>query len=274
MADERASVPPTRDDTPPACHDAPPTSDDDPPAHDAVAPAFYAVGTGGWRDWWIVLHPPYTAWHLSYIVVGACLAPFVNTTRLLATLLAFFFAVGVAAHAVDELHGRPLRTQLRSEYLVAASVTGLAAAVVLGAIGVTRTGWVLVPFIVIGPLIVVAYNAELFGGVMHNDAGFAAGWGAFPVLTAYVAQTKTLALAPVLAALGAFGLSVAQRRLSTPARALRRRTEHVEGTVTSSSGEVRAIDRGYLLAPLEGALGALAWATVLFATALAVARLT
>jgi len=207
-------------------------------------------------------------------VVGACLAPFVNTTRLLATLLAFFFAVGVAAHAVDELHGRPLRTQLRSEYLVAASVTGLAAAVVLGAIGVTRTGWVLVPFIVIGPLIVVAYNAELFGGVMHNDAGFAAGWGAFPVLTAYVAQTKTLALAPVLAALGAFGLSVAQRRLSTPARALRRRTEHVEGTVTSSSGEVRAIDRGYLLAPLEGALGALAWATVLFATALAVARLT
>jgi hypothetical protein len=153
-------------------------------------------------------------------------------------------------------------------------VTGLAAAVVLGAIGVTRTGWVLVPFIVIGPLIVVAYNAELFGGVMHNDAGFAAGWGAFPVLTAYVAQTKTLALAPVLAALGAFGLSVAQRRLSTPARALRRRTEHVEGTVTSSSGQVRAIDRGYLLAPLEGALGALAWATVLFATALAVARLT
>jgi len=260
VADERASAPPARDDAP--------------PAREQVAPAFYAVGTGGWRDWWIVLHPPYTAWHLSYIVVGACLAPFVNTTRLLATLLGFFFAVGVAAHALDELHGRPLRTQLRSEYLAAASVTGLAAAVVLGAIGVTRTGWVLVPFIVIGPLIVVAYNAELFGGVMHNDAGFAAGWGAFPVLTAYVAQTKTLALAPVLAALGAFGLSVAQRRLSTPARALRRRTEHVEGTVTSSSGQVRAIDRGYLLAPLEGALGALAWATVLFATALAVARLT
>jgi hypothetical protein len=127
---------------------------------------------------------------------------------------------------------------------------------------------------VVGPLIVVAYNAELFGGVVHNDAGFAAGWGAFPVLTAYVAQTKTLALAPVLAALGAFGLSVAQRRLSMPARALRRRTEHVEGTVTTSSGEVHAIDRRYLLAPLEGALRALAWATVLFATALAVARLT
>ncbi len=239
-----------------------------------MAPAFYAVGTGGWRDWWVILHPPYTAWHLSYVVVGACLAPFVNTTRLVATLLAFFFAVGVAAHALDELHGRPLRTQLRSEYLVAAIVIGLAAAVALGAVGVSKTGWLLVPFIVIGPLIVVAYNAELFGGVMHNDAGFAAGWGAFPVLTAYVAQTKTLALAPVLAGLGAFALSVAQRRLSAPARALRRRTEQVEGAVTTASGEVHTIDRRYLLAPLEGALRALTLATVLFATALAVARMT
>ena len=248
--------------------------DNSPPPDDEVAPAFYAVGTGGWRDWWIILHPPYTAWHLAYVVIGACLAPFVNTTRLLATLLAFFAAVGVAAHAVDELHGRPLRTRIRSEYLVAATVVGLVAAVALGVLGVSKTGWVLVPFIVIGPLIVIAYNAELFGGVLHNDAGFAAGWGAFPVLTAYVAQTKTLALAPVLATFGAFALSVAQRRLSTPARALRRRTEHVEGAVTTSSGEVHVIDRRYLLAPLEGALGALTWATVLFATALAVARLS
>jgi uncharacterized membrane protein YbaN (DUF454 family) len=194
-------------------------------------------------------------------------------TRLVATVLAFFFAVGVAAHALDELHGRPLRTQLPSFGLVAAAVIGLVAAVGLGVVGVTKTGLVLVPFIVIGPLIVLAYNAELFGGVLHNDAGFAAAWGAFPVLTAYVAQTKTLALAPVLAALGAFGLSIAQRRLSAPARALRRRTELVEGTLRLASGEVVPIDRRYLLAPLEGALRALSWATVLFATALAVARL-
>ena len=243
-------------------------------ARDAVPPAFYAAGTGGWRDWWLILHPPYTAWHLSYIVIGACLAPLVNTTRLLATLLGFFFAVGVAAHALDELHGRPLRTRLSSSALVAAAVTGLVAAVGLGVVGVTKTGWVLVPFIVIGPVVVIAYNAELFGGVVHNDAGFAAAWGAFPVMTAYVAQTKTLALAPVLAAFGAFTLSLAQRRLSTPARALRRRTEHVEGTVTLASGEVLIVDRRYLLGPLEGALRALSWSTVLFAPALAVARQT
>jgi hypothetical protein len=250
-----------------------PASDATPPASETVAPAFYAAGSGGWRDWWLVLHPPYTAWHLSYVVIGACLAPHVNTTRLLATLLAFFFAVGIAAHALDELNGRPLRTRLRSGYLVAAATSGLAVAVGLGIVGVTETGWVLVPFIVVGPLVLIAYNAELLGGLVHNDAGFAAAWGAFPVLTAYVAQTETLALAPVLAALGAFGLSAAQRRLSTPARALRRKTESVEGTVTSSSGEVHNIDRPYLLAPLEGALRALMWSTVMFAAALAVARL-
>jgi len=238
-----------------------------------VAPAFYAAGSGGWRDWWLVLHPPYTAWHLSYVVIGACLAPKVNTTRLLATLLAFFFAVGIAAHALDELNGRPLRTRIRSGYLVAAAAVGLGGAVVLGVLGVAKSGWVLVPFILVGPLIVVAYNAELFGSLVHNDFGFAAGWGAFPVLTAYVGQSGTLALAPVLAAAGAFALSVAQRRLSTPARALRRRVERVEGTVTASTGEVSSIDRLYLLAPLEGALRALAWSTVLFAAGLAVARL-
>ena len=34
-------------------------------------PAFYALAPGGWRDWWTLLHPPYTMWHLSYVALGA-----------------------------------------------------------------------------------------------------------------------------------------------------------------------------------------------------------
>ena len=199
----------------------------------ALRPAYYAARTGGWRDWWTLLHPPYTAWHLSYVVIGATLAPRVSTTRLLATLLAFFAAVGLAAHALDELKGRPLRTSIPTPALVAVSVVGLAIAVGLGVAGLAKVGWVLVPFIVVGPLLVVAYNAEMFGGLVHTDAGFAAAWGAFPVLTAYVAQAQTLALAPVLAAAGAFALSAAQRSLSTPARMIRRRVSSIEGTLDS-----------------------------------------
>jgi hypothetical protein len=237
-------------------------------------PAFYAARVGGWRDWWTLLHPPYTAWHLAYVVIGACLASTVNVTRLIATLLAFFFAVGLAAHSLDELNGRPLGTHIPTGALIAVTVVGLAGAVALGIAGVSRVGWVLVPFLVVGPLLVVAYNLELFGGVIHSDAGFAVAWGSFPVLVAYVAQTGRLAISPVIAAAGAFALSAAQRQLSTPARLIRRRSAAVGGQITLASGDVLPLDERALLGPLERALHAMSWAIVLLAASLAVSSLS
>jgi hypothetical protein len=236
-------------------------------------PAYYAARPGGWRDWWTLLHPPYTAWHLSYVVIGASLAPHVETARLVATLLAFFFAVGIAAHALDELHGRPLRTQIPSSRLVAAAVTGLALACALGIGGIARVGIVLVPFIVVGSLLVIAYNTELFRGAVHTNAGFATAWGAFPVLTAYVAQASSLGLAPIAAACGAFAHSNAQRALSTPARMLRRQVDHVSGSMVFVDGSSRPIDATTLREPLERALRSMSWGLVALAVALAVARM-
>ncbi len=241
---------------------------------EAPRPAFYAARRGGWRDWWTLLHPPYTAWHLSYVVLGASLAPRVHVSRLVAAVLAFFLAVGVAAHALDELHGRPLRTLIAGRALVTAAVLSLAGAVAIGVAGVVTVGPVLVPFIVVGPLLVVAYNAEIFGGIVHTDAGFAVAWGAFPVLTAYVAEAGTLAWAPVLVAVGAFALSWAQRALSTPARLLRRSVQRVEGSLTMADGTVRQLDERFLLLPLERALRAMSWGLVMVAAGLALARLT
>jgi hypothetical protein len=243
-------------------------------AQAGARPAYYAASPGGWRDWWTLLHPPYTAWHLSYVVIGACLAPQVSLAPLVATLVAFFLAVGLAAHALDELNGRPLQTRIPAPTLVAVTVAGLAGAVAFGVAGVARVGWVLLPFMIVGPALVVAYNAELFGGIIHTDLGFAAAWGAFPVLTAYTAETGRVAVAPVLAALAALAMSAAQRRLSTPARTLRRRSVQVEGNVTLADGQVVALDQVALLAPLEGALRAMSWGLVLFAAGLALARLT
>jgi len=208
------------------------------------------------------------------VVIGACLASQVSVSRLVGTLLAFFCAVGLAAHALDELHGRPLGTKIPTGVLVGVTVVGLAGAVALGIVGLARVGWVLIPFLVLGPLLVLAYNLELFGGFVHTDVGFALAWGSFPVLVAYVAQTGRLAVAPLLAAAGAFALSAAQRRLSTPARLIRRRVARVEGSVTLRDGAVLPIDQQSLLAPLEGALHMMSWAVVLLAAALAVARLS
>ena len=235
-------------------------------------PAFYAVSTGkgGLRDWITVLHPPYTAWHLSYVAIGAALARHFEAWRLAGTLVAFFLAVGVAAHALDELHGRPLRTGISSRALIAAAAVGTAVPVVAGW---WYGGLRLLPFIVVGAALVVAYNLELAGGRLHNGVVFAAGWGAFPVLTGYYAQDFRLAAPAFLAAGAAFLISVAQRELSTRVRDLRRRAASVEGRVVFDDGRVVPLDRDALLTHDEAALRALALGMVCLAAALVAWRL-
>src|SRR6266498_4444158 len=92
-------------------------------------PAFYALRPGGWRDLVTILHPPYTAWHLSYVALGAAVAPQFHAVRLWAALGAFFLAVGVAAHALDELRGHRLRTRLSDRTLALLALAGLGGAV-------------------------------------------------------------------------------------------------------------------------------------------------
>jgi hypothetical protein len=243
-----------------------------------LAPAFYATSTtpvrSAWADWWVLLHPPYTLWHLSYVAIGATLAPRFDGGRLAATLIAFFLAVGVCAHTLDELHDRPLRTKVPSWLLISAAVAGLCGAVALGLVGIARVGPGLLVFIVAGVVLTCGYNLELFGGRLHNDATFAAAWGAFPVLTGYYAQAETLRLPAIAAAAAAYGLSAAQRALSTPARTLRRRVRAVDGTITYDDGHQEPVTAGSLLGPLERALKATAAAVVALAVALVLFRTT
>jgi hypothetical protein len=241
---------------------------------EALAPAYYAPQTSGWRrDIWALLHPPYTAWHLSYVLIGASLAPTVNLVRLIATLLAFFLAVGVSAHALDELRGRPLQTRLPAGLLWAAAVIALIGAVLIGIAGVSVLGPWLLPFIALGVFFVFAYNLELLRGRVHGDFWFALSWGAFPVLTGYFAQTGRLSLAALAAAIAGYALSYAQRMLSTPARLLRRRSRSVAGAVTLNDGSQVVLDKPTLLRPLERALAAASWGIVALALALVTSRL-
>jgi hypothetical protein len=236
-------------------------------------PAFYALRPGGWRDLITLLHPPYTAWHLSYVAIGAAAAPNLYGDRLAAALGAFFLGVGVCGHALDELNGRPLGTRLSDRSLVGLAVVALAGAVAIGIVGAATVSLSLVPFVAAGAFIVVAYNLELFGGRFHSDFWFAAAWGAFPALTGYWVNAHDLHAQGVLVAAACFMLSVAQRRLSTPARDLRRRTISVSGRQQLADGRVVQLDAARLAAPLDNALGACALALVLLAVGLVIARL-
>jgi hypothetical protein len=219
-----------------------------------------------------VLHPPYTAWHLSYVLIGASMAPRFHLERLVATLIAFGLAVGIGAHGLDELRGRPLGTNIPAPVLTAVSAAAIAAAVALGALGAEQVGWGLAVFIVVGVVLVVAYNLELGGGRLHNGTVFALGWGSFPLLTAYYAQATTIRPAAVVGAAFAFGLSSAQRELSTEARDVRRRVLTVEGDRTYSDGTHRPISHASLLRPLERGLVTLSWSTCLLGISLVLVR--
>ena len=186
-------------------------------------PAFYALETGGWRDYVTLLHPPYTAWHLSYVVIGAALAPDLHGQRLFAALAAFFLALGIGAHALDELNGRPLATQIPDRILIGLAAISIAGATAIGiGAALVWTPWLLL-FVAAGSFLVVAYNLELFGGAFHGDLWFGLAWGAFPVLTAYFVMAERLEDVAILAALFAFVTSGAQRLLSTQVRDIRRR---------------------------------------------------
>jgi hypothetical protein len=245
---------------------------------DLPRPAFYALRPGGWRDLITVLHPPYTAWHLSYVGLGAAAAPQIHGGRLLATLAAFFLAVGVAAHALDELHGHPLKTRLSDRSLIALASVGLGGAIGIGVVSLFVVSASLAPFVAVGGFLVVAYNLELAGGRFHTGFWFAAGWGAFPALTSWWVNTLSLAsvdalAAGVLVAVGCFGLSVAQRRLSTPVRELRRRTASLSGEQRLDDGTSIPISIERIASPLDGALQALSWALVALAAGLVTLRL-
>jgi hypothetical protein len=228
---------------------------------------------GGWRDLVTLLHPPYTAWHLSYVALGAAAAPTLHADRLLATLGAFFLAVGVSAHALDELNGRPLHTRLSDHTLIGLAAAGLGGAIAIGAVGLAIVSVSLVPFIAAGAFIVLAYNLELFGGRFHSDFWFAAAWGAFPALTSYWANALSIRAPGLLVTAACFGLSIAQRRLSTPVRELRRRTLSVSGEHRLTDGRVLELSVASLAAPLDGALRAISFALVLMAIGFVVLRL-
>jgi hypothetical protein len=236
-------------------------------------PAFYALGSGRVGELLTLLHPPYTAWHLSYFALGAAVAPHLHLDRLLWGLAAFGLAVGVAAHALDELHDRPLRTSFSDRALITMATVSLAGAMAIGVAGVLSFSVGLAPLVLAGGLFVAAYNLELAGGRFHSDLWFAIGWGAFPAFTGYFANAGRVAWPGLLITAGCMAMSVAQRRLSSAARELRRRTKALSGVRTLSDGSVEQLSVAGLLAPLDGALAALSLAVVVTACALVAARL-
>jgi len=229
-------------------------------------PAYYAHSGTLLRDLLALLHPPYTAWHLSYVAMGAAIAQSLDWGHLAGTLLAFFFGTGIAAHALDELHDRPLGTRLSRATLLVLTVGAMSAVVTLAIIGALMISpWVL-GWALLGVLLATGYPLEI-PAWLHTDLGFALSWGGYPVLVGYWAQTRGLSVAALLLAAVATLLSLTQRALSTPARFVRRRTSSASAVLELSTG-TETWERVRLLHSWERPLRLLAWGMAALAAAL------
>ena len=240
----------------------------------AARPAFYALAPGGWRDYVTLLHPPYTAWHLSYVVIGAALAPQWRPGILGLALAAFFLGMGVGAHALDELQGRPLQTRIGRTTLVALACVSLVGAAAIGIGTAIATSLWLIAFVAAGAFIAIAYNLELFGGRFHGTLWFALAWGALPVLATYFAVAGVIRGEAVLAAAFAALISWVQRVLSTPVRMMRRQVRSVTGRIELADGNELPVTAETLSQPAELALRLLTAAMIALAVALVLLRVT
>jgi hypothetical protein len=197
----------------------------------------------------------------------------VNWERLGAAVVAFALAVGIGAHALDELRGRPLGTSIPASVLVGLAAVSITAACAIGIVGAfTFEPWVaaLVP---IGLFLVLAYNLELLGGRFHSDLWFGLAWGGFPVVCGYAAVAGSLELAPLLAAAFAVLFSLAQRALSNRVRSIRRDVGAVHGELELRDGSHSRLDTDWLIDAEEQGLRLLAAASVVLAAALVAFRL-
>ena len=238
-----------------------------------LRPAYYALPGGIWRDYVTLLHLPYTIWHLSYVLLGAAAAPEVHLHRVGGLALAFFLAVGLGAHALDEYRSRPLGTDIPDNRLLALAIVSLSAALGIGvAASLTISLWA-IPFVVFGGFIVPAYNLEWWGGRFHSDIWFGLAWGAFPALVGYWANAERLEVEAFLVAAACFSLSLAQRVMSRRARELRRDALTVSGRIELRDGRVEAVTIPYLLGVPERSLRLVGLSVTLLATGWLVARM-
>lgn len=200
--------------------------------------AFYARRGSTNADLITILHVPYTIWHLSYVAIGAAAAPSVDWVRLVGTLVAFLAGLGVSAHALDEVHDRPLATSLDDRSLWLLAVGGLVVAAAVAIVGAfVISPWVLA-WAAAGIVLATIYALE-WTPLVHNDLGFGLAWGAFPALVGYWAQTETITLVAVGVAAGATVMSLVQRWLSKAAKRVRRRSDGD----TPSQADLRELGR-------------------------------
>jgi len=237
-------------------------------------PAWYTVaGHGLLSDLVNLIHPPYTLWHLSYVVIGIGLSPIIHPDRSIVVVLAFFLGLGIGAHALDETMGNPLKTRLSRHKLYLIGFSSLAAAVAIGAYYVVTLSLLLLPIIFAEVFFALAYNLEAFNKRFHNVLVFSISWGVLPFLTGYFVNSLSVSFGALLTSIAIGLLTYVQRTLSLQARSVRRTITSPIRALKLENGEEISVTSTDLISPAEKSLKALTLTIFIFAIALICQRI-
>jgi cellulose synthase/poly-beta-1,6-N-acetylglucosamine synthase-like glycosyltransferase len=197
------------------------------PAHRerGIRPTWYAGPATRLGEFWTMLHLPYTAMVLAFVVVGAAIAPRFSALLLGGTLLAYFLGLGIGAHFLDQVPGMGSRyvTHWSPRELWGVGVVALGAAVAVGVAGaVWFAGPWLLGLVAVQAVCAAGYPlASLFRGALHRDSVFALSWGSLPFLTSFYAQGRSVDLDALILGAGFGAVALLEIRLSRRSRRLR-----------------------------------------------------
>lgn len=162
---------------------------------------------------------------LSYTLIGTMVAPEVHWDRVVAILIGYFFALGIAAHALDALGSKrikPWGAVFSSRELLLLAIISLIIAYSIGIYFIIFYAPFLWVIAILEGFFVVAYNLEWFQGRFHTDHWFVFSWGFLPVLAGYVLQTNRLSISAIVLASSAALLSYVEITASRPYKETKR----------------------------------------------------
>jgi hypothetical protein len=207
-----------------------------------------------------MLFLPYTGMCISFTIIGSMLSESIAWDRVLSIFIIYFLALGVSAHAADNLGSKKIKPwgNFFSIFELRLMVIGgLSVSYILGIYYIITFVPLLLIIAIIEGFFLFAYNFELFNGLFHNNFWFAVSWGGLPLLAGFVIQTNSISVLSLISSIMAFLVAYTEIRISRKYKELKRKPQDI-------------VD--YKVEKLERSLKVISLITILFAVLLTVCR--
>ncbi len=177
-----------------------------------------------------MLFLPYTGMCISFTIIGSMLSESIAWDRVLSIFIIYFLALGVSAHAADNLGSKKIKpwgNYFSTFELRLMVIGGLSVSYILGIYYIITFVPLLLIIAIIEGFFLFAYNFELFNGLFHNNFWFAVSWGALPLLAGFVIQTNSISVLSLISSMMAFLVAYIEIRISRKYKELKRKPQDV-----------------------------------------------